>query len=225
MIISYDTHDKIEPLDDDLMIIKTSSQSVYLDILNGLNDRNDLIKVFDNEYNKLEKSKYIDFYGDLISFNGLSTKQISSIIKKVVGYFDNDDIDYMQRNISSLNNFIQEKLFFWDIPLLITQDIDIEKTIKKLNIHLNPDIEGNPYDIIELLIRLKMETQDNSLIVVNNLANYLNNDQLQSIEKLCKEFKVPLLDIEFGKNNDINNTDFSFCQYYFIDDNFVDWHS
>ncbi|CAI2579783.1 type II-A CRISPR-associated protein Csn2 [Apilactobacillus kunkeei] len=225
MIISYDTHDKIEPLDDDLMIIKTSSQSVYLDILNGLNDRNDLIKVFDNEYNKLEKSKYIDFYGDLISFNGLSTKQISSIIKKVVGYFDNDDIDYMQRNISSLNNFIQEKLFFWDIPLLITQDIDIEKTIKKLNIHLNPDIEGNPYDIIELLIRLKMETQDNSLIVVNNLANYLNSDQLQSIEKLCKEFEVPLLDIEFGKNNDINNTDFSFCQYYFIDDNFVDWHS
>lgn len=213
MIISYDTHDKIEPLDDDLMIIKTSSQSVYLDILNGLNDRNDLIKVFDNEYNKLEKSKYIDFYGDLISFNGLSTKQISSIIKKVVGYFDNDDIDYMQRNISSLNNFIQEKLFFWDIPLLITQDIDIEKTIKKLNIHLNPDIEGNPYDIIELLIRLKMETQDNSLIVVNNLANYLNSDQLQSIEKLCKEFEVPLLDIEFGKNNDINNTDFSFCQY------------
>ncbi|WP_326866354.1 type II-A CRISPR-associated protein Csn2 [Apilactobacillus kunkeei] len=225
MIISYDTHDKIEPLDDDLMIIKTSSQSVYLDILNGLNDRNDLIKIFDNEYNKLEKSKYIDFYGDLISFNGLSTKQISSIIKKVVGYFDNDDIDYMQRNISSLNNFIQEKLFFWDIPLLITQDIDIEKTIKKLNIHLNPDIEGNPYDIIELLIRLKMETQDKSLIVVNNLANYLNSDQLQSIEKLCKEFEVPLLDIEFGKNNDINNTDFSFCQYYFIDDNFVDWHS
>ncbi|WJV43827.1 type II-A CRISPR-associated protein Csn2 [Apilactobacillus kunkeei] len=225
MIISYDTHDKIEPLDDDLMIIKTSSQSVYLDILNGLNDGNDLIKVFDNEYNKLEKSKYIDFYGDLISFNGLSTKQISSIIKKVVGYFDNDDIDYMQRNISSLNNFIQEKLFFWDIPLLITQDIDIEKTIKKLNIHLNPDIEGNPYDIIELLIRLKMETQDKSLIVVNNLANYLNSDQLQSIEKLCKEFEVPLLDIEFGKNNDINNTDFSFCQYYFIDDNFVDWHS
>ncbi len=225
MIISYDTHDKIEPLDDDLMIIKTSSQSVYLDILNGLNDRNDLIKVFDNEYNKLEKSKYIDFYGDLISSNGLSTKQISSIIKKVVGYFDNDDIDYMQRNISSLNNFIQEKLFFWDIPLLITQDIDIEKTIKKLNIHLNPDIEGNPYDIIELLIRLKMETQDKSLIVVNNLANYLNSDQLQSIEKLCKEFEVPLLDIEFGKNNDINNTDFSFCQYYFIDDNFVDWHS
>ncbi|TPR50715.1 type II-A CRISPR-associated protein Csn2 [Apilactobacillus kunkeei] len=173
----------------------------------------------------MEKSKYIDFYGDLISFNGLSTKQISSIIKKVVGYFDNDDIDYMQRNISSLNNFIQEKLFFGDIPLLITQDIDIEKTIKKLNIHLNPDIEGNPYDIIELLIRLKMETQDNSLIVVNNLANYLNSDQLQSIEKLCKEFEVPLLDIEFGKNNDINNTDFSFCQYYFIDDNFVDWHS
>lgn len=63
------------------------------------------------------------------------------------------------------------------------------------------------------------------MIVVNNLANYLNSDQLQSIEKLCKEFEVPLLDIEFGKNNDINNTDFSFCQYYFIDDNFVDWHS
>ena len=225
MIISYDTHDKIEPLNDDLMIIETSSQSVYLDILNGLNDRNDLIKVFDNEYNKLEKSKYIDFYGNLISFNGLSTKQINSVVMKIVGYFDNDDIDYMQKTISSLNNFIQEKLFFWDIPLLITQDIDIEKTIKKLNIHLNPDIEGNPYDIIELLIRLKMETQDNSLIVVNNLANYLNSDQLQSIEKLCKEFEVPLLDIEFGKNNDINNTDFSFCQYYFIDDNFVDWHS
>ncbi|MCK8620415.1 type II-A CRISPR-associated protein Csn2 [Apilactobacillus kunkeei] len=225
MIISYDTHDKIEPLDDDLMIIETSSRFVYLDILNGLNDRNDLIKIFDNEYNKLEKSKYIDFYGDLISFNGLSTKQINSVVKKIVGYFDNDDIDYMQRNISSLINFIQEKLFFLDIPLLITQDIDIEKSIKKLNIHLNPDIEGNPYDILELLIRLKMETQDKSLIVVNNLANYLNNDQLQSIEKLCKEFKVPLLDIEFCKNKDINNTDFSFCKYYFIDDDFVDWHS
>ncbi|CAI2656535.1 type II-A CRISPR-associated protein Csn2 [Apilactobacillus kunkeei] len=224
MIISYDTHDKIEPLNDDLMIIATSSQSVYLDILNGLNDRNNLLKAFDNEFNELEKSKYIDFYGDLISFNGLSTKQINSILKKIVGYFDNDDIDYMQKSISSLNNFIQEKLFFWDIPLLLTQDIDIEKTIKKMNIHLNPDIEGNPYDIIELLIRLKMETQDKSLIVVNNLANYLNNDQIQSIEKLCKEFKVPLLDIEFGKNNDTNNTDFSFCQYYFIDDNFVDWH-
>lgn len=225
MIISYDTHDKIEPLNDDLMIIETSSQSVYLDILNGLNDRNNLLKAFDNEFNELEKSKYIDFYGDLISFNGLSTKQINSIVKKIVGYFDNDDINHIQKSISSLNNFIQEKLFLWDIPLLITQDIDIEKTIKKLNIHLNTGIEGNPYDIIELLIRLKMETQDKSLIVVNNLANYLNNDQLQSIEKLCKEFKVPLLDIEFGKNKDINNTDFSFCQYYFIDDNFVDWHS
>ncbi|CAI2579383.1 hypothetical protein HW41_03000 [Apilactobacillus kunkeei] len=222
MIISYDSHDGIPSIDDDLVIIGTENHGVYIDILNGLKDRNDLIKVYDSSYNEMDKSKYIDFYGDLINFDGLVSKQVNALIKKIVDYLDNDDINYIQKCVSKLNDYLQEKLFMIDLPLRVTKDVDIKKAIKNLDIHLDSSIINNPYDILEMLIRLKVETNSDSIIVLTNLANYLDDDQLNDIQQICKESKVPILDIEF--NSDCIGR-FKFCQYYFIDDDFVDWHN
>ncbi|MCT6859550.1 MAG: type II-A CRISPR-associated protein Csn2, partial [Apilactobacillus sp.] len=194
----------------------------YIDILNGLKDRNDLIKIYDGSYNELDKSKYIDFYGDLINFDGLVTKQINGLVKKTLDYLDNDDINYIQKSVSQLNDYLQEKLFMIDLPLKVTKDVDIKKVIKNLDIHLDSSIISNPYDILEMLIRLKVETNSDSIIVINNLANYLDDDQLRSIQQLCKESEVSILDIEF--NSDCIDR-FNFCQYYFIDNDFVDWYN
>lgn len=222
MIISYDSHDGIPSINDDLVIIGTENHCVYIDILNGLKDRNDLIKVYDSNYNEMDKSKYIDFYGDLINFDGLVSNQVNALIKKIVDYLGNDDINYIQNCVSKLNDYLQEKLFMIDLPLRVTKDVDIKKAIKNLDIHLDSSIINNPYDILEMLIRLKVETNSDSIIVLNNLANYLDDDQLNDIQQICKESKVPILDIEF--NSDCIDR-FKFCQYYFIDNDFVDWHN
>lgn len=222
MIISYDSHDGMPEVKDNLVIVSTENQHVYIDILNGLKDRNDLIKIYDCSYNELDKSKHIDFYGDLINFDGLVTKQINALVKKTVDYLDNDDINYIQKSVSQLNNYLQEKLFMIDLPLKVTKDVDIKKVIKNLDIHLDSSIINNPYDILEMLIRLKVETNSDSIIVINNLANYLDDDQLRSIQQLCKESEVPILDIEFNSQC-IDRL--KFCQYYFIDEDFVDWHN
>ncbi|CAI2579776.1 hypothetical protein AKUA2003_04550 [Apilactobacillus kunkeei] len=222
MIISYDSHDGMPEVKDNLVIVSTENQHVYIDILNGLKDRNDLIKIYDGSYNELDKSKYIDFYGDLINFDGLVTKQINGLVKKTLDYLDNDDINYIQKSVSQLNDYLQEKLFMIDLPLKVTKDVDIKKVIKNLDIHLDSSIISNPYDILEMLIRLKVETNSDSIIVINNLANYLDDDQLRSIQQLCKESEVSILDIEF--NSDCIDR-FNFCQYYFIDNDFVDWYN
>ncbi len=222
MIISYDSHDGMPELEDNLVIVSTENQHVYIDILNGLKDRNDLIKIYDGNYNELDKSKHIDFYGDLINFDGLVTKQINALVKRTVDYLDNDDINYIQKSVSQLNDYLQEKLFMIDLPLKVTKDVDIKKVIKNLDIHLDSSIINKPYDILEMLIRLKVETNSDSIIVINNLANYLDDDQLRSIQKLCKELEVSILDVEF--NSECIDR-FNFCQYYFIDNDFVDWHN
>lgn len=222
MIISYDSHDSIPTVKDDLLMICTENHKAYLDILNGLKDRNDLIKIYDDKYNELDKSKHIDFYGDLINFDGLVSKQVNALVKTIIEYLDNYDVNYIQKSLSQLNDYLQEKLFMIDLPLKINKDIDIKKLIKNLDIHLEPSLINSPYDILEMLIRLKIETNSDSIIVLNNLANYLDEYQLIDIQQLCKESKIPIINIEFTTNC-IDR--YSFCQYYFIDKDFVDWHS
>lgn len=220
MNISYENHDSINDLNNGMMIIGTANHQVYLELLNGFRGRNELIKIFNDNFESLLKSKYIDFYGDLINFEGLSSKSITSLINKIISGLMNDEINDLQHHSVEIQKMILSKLFMLDIPLTTDLEISIKDILKNAKIHLDDSVCDNPYDIINLLIRLKIEIDDKSMIVVCNLANYLDDDQLTEIHNMCKEVGLSILDIEY-ENGSINRS--GICRYYFIDKDFVDW--
>lgn len=220
MIISYENHDAINDFNSGLMIMATSNHTVLLELINGFRERNNLIRIFDDKYEELDLKKYVDFYGDLINFSGLSSKNITAIINKIIAGLGNDDINNLQHHNIEIRKAIQTRLFMIDVPLSVDFNVSILEIFKNAKIHLEDDIIDNPYDIINLLIRLKIEIDDKSMIVVSNLANYLDDNQLADIHSLCIETGLSILDIEY-ENVSINRS--STCRYYFIDNDFVDW--
>lgn len=223
MKMSYMTHNKMDDLDGKLTVVATSNQRVYLDFINGLKDKNDLIQLYNNQYDSLEKSKWVDFIGDLANYEGMSSRNITALIKEIVKGMSNEDINKFQSMNKSMINMIQEKLFMIDVPLEVTVDLDLKNIFKYAKIHINSALLSNPYDTINMLIKVHLESNDFSLIVLNNLANYLNHDQVTEISSLCNQTGISLVDIEYVNSSDAGI--FKGCPYYYIDQDFIDWYN
>jgi CRISPR type II-A-associated protein Csn2 len=223
MKVVYATHDELDIPVGKLVVLGTNNQTVYIDVLNGLRERNDLVSIYDDQYESQSIHKSVDFVGDLLAFEGLSTSNTNALIKEITKGMSVEETDTLQKLNKQLLDWMQSKLFMIDLPLTVTNDMDIKNIFKYAKIHLQSSFLTQPYDIIKMLIKLHSETNDNSLIVVNNLASYLNTDQIAEVSFLCNSTGITLLNIEYSQ--DSHNNYPNSCDYYYIDNDFIDWHN
>jgi CRISPR type II-A-associated protein Csn2 len=223
MKVVYATHDEINIHKGKLVVLETSNQTVYIDVLNGLRERNDLVNIYDDQYESQSIHKSVDFIGDLLAFEGLSTSSTNALIKELTKGMSVEETDTIQKLNKQLLDWMQSKLFMIDLPLVVTTDIDVKNIFKYAKIHLPSSFLTQPYDIIKMLIKIHSESNDNTLIVVNNLASYLTIDQITEVSYLCNSTGISLLNVEYSQNRHNNYP--NSCDYYYIDKDFIDWHN
>ncbi|UQS84797.1 type II-A CRISPR-associated protein Csn2 [Apilactobacillus apisilvae] len=222
MIFSYRTHKKITIQKGNAVVIGTNNQSVYLDLINGLNGDMDLVNFFDKDYNMLDNSKNIDWVGDLLESIDVNQKYKNKLINNISNHLNEKEINSVHEANRKLFNTIQSHLFMYDLPIEVEYDNDLKRIFKYSKIHFDNFSINNPYDKIKILIKLHLELKDSSVLAVTNVAHYLTPEQIGGIADLCKSASIPLIMIEF---TDLQSKDtYKHCNFAYIDQDFVDWY-
>lgn len=65
MKLTYRTHEPVEIKPHAITVLGTNNSTVYTDLVNGMQERNELILAFDENYKELEISKVFDWIGDV----------------------------------------------------------------------------------------------------------------------------------------------------------------
>ncbi|MEE6726103.1 type II-A CRISPR-associated protein Csn2, partial [Pediococcus acidilactici] len=65
MKLMYRTHELVELKPQAITVLGTNNPTVYTDLVNGMQERNELILAFDENYKELEVSKVFDWVGDV----------------------------------------------------------------------------------------------------------------------------------------------------------------
>ena len=222
MKISYAGHQEIELNSKNPTVIATNNPTVYHDLVVGLSSFSDKVKVFDDNFELVEVKDVIDWQGDVGLSDGVSDKYNSGIFKQLEAVLTDDQ----RKSITDINNqlytVVQQCLFMIDLPLEVTYDWDLKRLFKYCKIHFNTDAMQNPYAIIESIIKIHLECGLKSAVGLTNVAHYLNQQQLIDLSKLTSSAGISTLLVEF---TDMKSQElYTNCDFYYIDEDFVDWH-
>ncbi|WP_281165461.1 type II-A CRISPR-associated protein Csn2 [Liquorilactobacillus sicerae] len=223
MRISYAAHQEIDVSNAKPTVITTNSPTVYHDLIYGIQTGSDILKCYSDDYETLEMDHAIDWVGDVGIQKDLDDRYNLALLKRLVTVLTDDQ----RRSITDMNNqlytLIQQCLFMIDLPLEVTYDWDLKKLFKYCKIHFNSEWMKSPYAIMESVIKIHLECEIKSVVGLTNVAHYLNRQQIQDLFSLIKVTGIPTLLIEFTDMNQkkfYENSDF-----YYIDEDFVDWHA
>ncbi|WCJ52385.1 type II-A CRISPR-associated protein Csn2 [Lentilactobacillus buchneri] len=222
MKISYAGHQEIELNSKNPTVIATNNPTVYHDLVVGLSFFSDKVKVFDDNFELVEVKDVIDWQGDVGLSDGVSDKYNSGIFKQLEAVLTDDQ----RKSITDINNqlytVVQQCLFMIDLPLEVTYDWDLKRLFKYCKIHFNTDAMQNPYAIIESIIKIHLECGLKSAVGLTNVAHYLNQQQFIDLSNLASSTGISTLLVEF---TDMKSQElYTNCDFYYIDEDFVDWH-
>lgn len=223
MKISYAAHKGIELSSKKPTVIATNNPTVYHDFVVGLSSFNDKVKLFDDTFESVEVKDAIDWQGDVGLSDGVSEKYSSGIYKQLEAVLTDDQRKSITDMNSQLYTLVQQCLFMIDLPLEVTYDWDLKKLFKYCKIHFNADTMQNPYAIIESIIKIHLECGLKSAVGLTNVAHYLNQQQIADLSKLTISTGISTLLVEF---TDMKSQElYTNCDFYYIDEDFVDWYS
>ena len=147
--------------------------------------------------------EFICLDGNYFEFDFNSKKYNNEIIKQLIDNIndeDKNDIVIFQRK---LYQKINRQLNRFDIPLFISNDLDIETILKGVKILVNSfdDILNNLF----LLIDIEKTLNLSSILVFINLKQYLSNEELEELYKysIYNDVKILLVDSQCYSNKSI----------------------
>lgn len=223
MKLSYRTHDAFEVENQKITVVGTNQPVVYTDLVNGIQEQNELLAVFDDKYDRMEIHKTFDWIGDVGTQELVVQKYLTKIERSFIDSLTGEQRNKIHDQINELFNVVSEQIFMLDIPISVNYEFDFKKLFKYCGVHFDQQLTGSPYDIIETILKVHEECAIKSCVVLTNVAHYLTRTQFEEIEKLIKQTNQALLLIEFtemGCQSTYGNSDF-----YYIDEDFIDWHS
>lgn len=222
MILSYLSHKKMKINDVGLTILSTTSTIAYRDLVLGFQCKNNMILCSDDSYTSLEVNKAFDFIGDILLSGDVTQKYMNMIMKKYISSLDEVNRDKIMKAFYTLETTINDSLLLEELPLEIDFCEDLKKMLKLTNLHLDHDLMKTPYAIIETVLRIHQECKIDSIPVICNVANYLNNTQLKELSELVKQLKLKVILIEFTDKNFNEILEKAECAY--IDQDLIDWY-
>ncbi|MFT9269905.1 type II-A CRISPR-associated protein Csn2 [Liquorilactobacillus nagelii] len=222
MKISYAAHQEIDVSNGKPTVIATNNPVAYHDLVSGIQNDSNVLKCYSDDYEDLETEHVIDWVGDVGIQSHLDDRYNLDLLKHLATVLTDDQ----RKSITDINNqlytLIQQCLFMIDLPLEVTYDWDLKKLFKYCKIHFNSESMKKPYAIMESIIKVHLECGIKSVVGLTNVAHYLNQQQIQDLFMLIKATGIPTLLIEFTDMKQKKlyaNSDF-----YYIDEDFVDWH-
>lgn len=221
MKLVYKGHQPVEISNEGVTIFATNNRTVYLDLIRGLQGLNEKVLVVNDNYEPLELQKAIDWDGDLIANDNLYSNYSTEITKSIIKNLTDDERKRIDDVARQLYSTIQEVLFMTDLPLEVQYDGDVKRLINYCRIRFSTLMQQHPYDIIKTDLKLHLECADDSCIGLSNVANYLSPTVFKELLQLDTELKVPLLLVEFTELD--NRQYYQNAEFYYIDQDFVDW--
>lgn len=166
------------------------------------------------EINLVNKIKIINNYFEL---DFTSKKYGVEIIKKLVSNINDEDKDAIIMLQNRIYQKVNKQLQKFDIPLLISNDIDIVTILKslKIEIHDYDDILNN----ILLLIDIEKTFNLSNILIFINLKQYLSDKELKELYKYSIYNGVKILLVDSQHYNNVNN----FEKKLYIDTDLVEF--
>lgn len=220
MIITYVAHKSFEIENGRINVIATSSPIAYGDLVEGMQEKNELIASMSEDYETIPLNKALDWLGDPVISESLFQKYMTKITNYVVEDLSEDGRNRIITLYRALLNAVQDELFMEDLPLAINFDTDLKKLIKFGGIHFDKSLSTNPYGIIETVLRIHDRLGLKSIVAFSNVAHYLDKQQLNELSKLCRELNKAVILIEFCSQND--QSVYRDAKFNYIDEDLVD---
>lgn len=221
MILSYNGHTPINIKSGKVSVLATNNPVVFKEILWGINDFSDNLKLYDDSYKNLEIAKLINFDTEILLNHKLFEKYNKNLISTVITNMTEDNQGMVNKNIQNLFSSLQESLFMTDLPIEVSYDGNLKRMLNYCHMHFSPESGMNPYGIIINDLKLHLECNLKSILCFSNLANWLSKEEFSDLLSVVSSVKLPLLLVEF---TELKKKDFyRDVEGLFIDQDFVDW--
>lgn len=212
-------------LDTGVTILESKNSKLIWRLSRFLGGEADDIAIFSENDKILKANKAIRYIGDVTAvpdFNKIFGKQIAEIL---VRHCDNDLMQQLQTADFSIKNNILQVIFDNDLPFRITENFDVLKLLKYLDLSIENLKCESVYDIIEYIIDIANRLSDSSLYVFINARYYLSDEQIILLANEAKIKNVSILLVSLTLSSAIHEITTDDVVTYFIDDDFVDFRS
>ena len=157
----------------------------------------------DGNNKEINLANRVKIFNNYFEFDFNSKKYNNEIIKQLIDNIndeDKNDIVIFQRK---LYQKINRQLNRFDIPLFISNDLDIETILKGVKILVN-SFDGILNNLF-LLIDIEKTLNLSSILVFINLKQYLSNEELEELYKysIYNDVKILLVDSQCYSNKSI----------------------
>lgn len=166
------------------------------------------------EINLVNKIKIINNYFD---FDFTSKKYGVEIIKKLVNSINDEDKDDIIMLQNRIYQKVNKQLQKFDIPLFISNDIDIGTVFKNLKIEIKE--YNNILNNLFLLIDIEKTFNLSNILIFINLKQYLSDKELKELYKYSIYNSVKILLVDSQHYNNVNN----FEKKLYIDTDLVEF--
>lgn len=175
--------------DDHVQVIEIENKKTFYRFISNLYAMKNGDKL--NEiyfYNKLNEeiniNEKIEVYTDFFNFDFNSKKNLSSLNKCIINYLSPDTKEAILNNFQKLYKIISKHLFDFDLPLEISDNVNLEDVLKLMKISIN-----NKNDLLDnLLLLIDLE----NMLKVNNILFFVNLKQLLSKEEIIEFYKYAI---------------------------------
>lgn len=175
--------------DDHVQVIEIENKKTFYRFISNLYAMKNGDKL--NEiyfYNKLNEeiniNEKIEVYTDFFNFDFNSKKNLSSLNKCIINYLSPDTKEAILNNFQKLYKIISKHLFDFDLPLEISDNVNLEDVLKLMKISIN-----NKNDLLDnLLLLIDLE----NMLKVNNILFFVNLKQLLSKDEIIEFYKYAI---------------------------------
>lgn len=185
--------------DDNVQLIEIENKKTFYRFISDLYAMKNGGKLnevyFYNELNEeINMNEKIEVYTDFFNFDFNSKKNLSSLNKCIINYLSPDTKEAILNNFQKLYKIISKHLFDFDLPLGISDNVNIEDVLKLMKISINN--KNDLLDNLLLLIDLEKLLKVNSILFFVNLKQLLSKDEIIEFYKyaIYNNIKIVLID-------------------------------
>ena len=179
-----------------LNILKFKNKDQKFSVIKALgkiDESHDDISLFTDTYDYLNATDKILFTGDPIAndyfFENISTK----LRKDIYLQFNAVEKESIQKLIDNMVITLQKRLFMYDLPIVIEENINVLDLLKLFKAKINLSELRSAYDTINTALRIAAKFFREQIIVVDNLANYYTEKELNELDKECQILNLTTL--------------------------------
>lgn len=223
MNLTYYPYEPFSIKSDKPTVIETSNHEIYQKLIQSFNDFDSAIKFSTDNFELVEVSKALRWFGDAFMQVDLDKEFQANIYKQIQNDITDDQQQEIYNLVQQLKNKVTEITYMFDLPLEVEENFEMSKIIKLCNVHFDTQVKTSPYGIIETILKTANELNETRILGFKNITDYLSDSELQEIFALSKTLNLRILLIKFSENQ--RTEIFKDCRYYYLDEDYVEWRN